>query len=65
MLTLDQNAKTNPVSYNYLFNYLKNLKNFDDIKINNNFNNTSIIFKNDDYKGYAIKDGIFPYDINN
>jgi hypothetical protein len=65
MITFDQNAKTNPISYNYLFNYLKTLNNFNDIKINDNFNNTTIIFKNDDYKGYAIKDGIFPYDINN
>jgi hypothetical protein len=65
MTSLDQNAQTNPTSYyHYLFTYFKNIKNFNDIKINDNFNDTNIIFKNDGYKGYAIKDGIFPYDLH-
>ena len=66
MATLNQNTKTNPATYYYyLFNYLKNIKTFDDIKINDNFNDTNMIFKNDSYKGYVIKDAILPYDINN
>uniref|UniRef100_A0A6C0EEU5 Papain-like cysteine peptidase n=1 Tax=viral metagenome TaxID=1070528 RepID=A0A6C0EEU5_9ZZZZ len=65
MITLDQNSNTNSNSYNYLFKYFKNINNLDDIKINDEFVNSNLIFKNDDYKGYAILDGIFPYDKNN
>jgi hypothetical protein len=65
MITNDQNKKTNQQSYNYLFTYFKNINKIDDININNNFNDNNIIFKNDDYKGYAIKNGIFPFDVNN
>lgn len=65
MITTDQNKQTNPTSYNFLFNYLKNINKIDDIKINEKYFNSIINFKNDNYKGYAIKDGILPYDINN
>ena len=64
MTTLDQNSKTNPISYYYLFNYLKNIQNLNDIKVDDLFNNTCIIFKNDCYKGYAITN-LLPYDLNN
>jgi hypothetical protein len=64
MTTLDQNSKTNPISYYYLFNYLKNITILNDIKVNDLFNNTCIIFKNDYYKGYAITN-LLPYDLNN
>jgi hypothetical protein len=65
MTTLDQNAATNPISYYSLFNYLKNIKNFNDIKIDSLYNEANIIFKNDCYKGDAIRPGISPYDVNN
>lgn len=65
MRATDQNKITNPTSYDYIFKYFKNVTNFDDIKINNTVIESDIIFKNDIYKGYAVKDGIFPYDINN
>ena len=64
MTTLDQNNKTNPTSYIYLFNYLSNIKQFDDIKVDYLYNNYGLIFKNDSYKGYAITN-LFPYDLNN
>jgi len=64
MTTLDQNSKTNPISYYYFFNYLKNIKNLNDIKIDDLFNNTCITFKNDCYKGYAITN-LLPYNLNN
>ena len=64
MTTLNQNSKTNPISYYYLFNYLKNITILNDIKVNDLFNNTCITFKNDYYKGYAITN-LLPYDLNN
>jgi hypothetical protein len=65
MTITNQNDKTPSISYNYLLNNLKNINNLNDIKINCNFCESDIIFKNDNYKGYAIKNGTFPYDINN
>jgi hypothetical protein len=64
MLTLDQNLKTNPTAYCYLFNYLKNINTFNDIRIDDLISNNSIIFKNDSFKGYAITN-LIPYNTNN
>lgn len=65
MITLDQNNKTNSTSYSYLFNYLSNITKLDDIKIEDLYNNYSLPFKNDSYKGYAIITGLLPYNLNN
>lgn len=56
--------RLNTTSYSYLFNYLSNITKFDDIKIDDVYDNCGIIFKNDSYKGYAITD-LLPYNLNN
>ena len=57
----DQNDKTSSMAYQYFFNYIVNKKTLDEIfkhtlEIPDNF-----IFKNDSYKGWALKKGIYPY----
>ena len=64
-ISKDQNNKINSINYKYLFDYLKNINNFDDFKCDLKFNEMNIIFKNNGYKGFAIKNGIFPYNKDN
>jgi hypothetical protein len=64
MMTLDKNSKINPKSYFYLFNYLSNITKLNDITIHDVYDNCGRIFKNDSYKGYAIKK-LLPYNLNN
>lgn len=65
MIVNNQNEKTNSSAYYTLFNHLKNVKNLNDINFDDLFTNTSIIFKNDCYKGYAITTNILPYNLDN
>jgi hypothetical protein len=60
----DLNTKIDNSQYNYFMNYIKKnniIYNFDNfIQLPPNVN-----FKNSQYMGWAIKEGIYPYDIDN
>jgi hypothetical protein len=64
MITSNQNNKTKPTSYYYLFNYLLNITKLSDITIYDEYDKYGKIFKNDSYKGYAVTN-LLPYDLNN
>ena len=64
METKDENDKTDPIRYKFLFDYLKNVTTFCEFNGLDMYNE-NIVFKNDYYKGYAILNGILPYDNNN
>lgn len=59
--TIDQNDETNKLSYKSFFDYIENKNTLKDVLSNINLFPDDLILKNDDYKGWAIKIGTYPY----
>ena len=59
--TTNQNAKTNKQAYKTFFNFIKKKNTLKNIFSNISLFPDDLILTNDNYKGWAIKLGIYPY----
>ena len=59
--TIDQNSKTNNQAYHVFFEFIKNKKTLEELFSNVELFPDNLSIKNDKYKGWAVKTGIFPY----
>jgi hypothetical protein len=60
-ITNDQNNKTSDIAYRIFFEYIINKRTLKEIMDNITTIPENLILKNDSYKGWAIKKGIYPY----
>lgn len=60
-ITKNQNNETNKQAYKKFFDFIKNKNTIEEIFNNITLFPNNLILKNDSYKGFAIKEGIYPH----